>query len=103
MTGDHTAASVIQPELLGRRHWTKVLIDTLASPVPHHEIHCEPSSAIGAKKTFSIPARPHGLHSFETVLIEFTVIVTGGAERAESAESLRVGDLVPVTSTCCPR
>jgi hypothetical protein len=37
------------------------------------------------------------------VLIEFTVIVVEGADLAASEESLSVGDLAPVTFTCCPR
>jgi len=46
---------------------------------------------------------PHGLHSFEMVLIEFTMIVVEGADLPASEVSLSVGDSVPMTLTSSPR
>jgi hypothetical protein len=47
--------------------------------------------------------RPHALHSLEMVLIEFTMMVVGGADLPVSDVSLSVGDSIPMTLTSFPR
>lgn len=46
---------------------------------------------------------PHGLHSLEMVLIEFTMIVVEAVDLPASEVSLSVGDSVPMTLTSSPR